>query len=496
MNRRMVVNTLGRIILIESVLMFIPFMISAGYGEWNAALAFGITFLAAGLAGFLTVKITAEHDRGIHAREGFVIAAFSWILMSLIGAVPLVVSGEFPSYIDALFEIVSGFTTTGASVVRDLSVLSHGILFWRSFTHWIGGMGVLVLMMAIIPDDSGRSIFIMRAEMPGPVVDKIVPKVKNTAKILYLIYFVLTAAEVIMLLFGGMDLFESLVHSMGTAGTGGFGIRADSLGSYSPYCQWVITAFMLLFGLNFNLYYLIIAGKIRSALRSEEMHVYLGIAVVSTTIIAINVARMYSTVGEVIRHSAFQMASILTTTGFSTVDFNQWPGLSKTILVVLMCIGGCAGSTAGGLKVSRVILIIKGIGSEIKHLLHPRSITRGTFEGKGITKELRSGVNSYFALYILVFAVTFIIVSFESFDFETNATAVIACMNNIGPGLAGVGPAAGYYDYSVVSKLVLSLAMLMGRLELYPIILAMASIGKRNIGSARLSQTKRAVRRS
>jgi trk system potassium uptake protein TrkH len=359
-------------------------------------------------------------------------------------------------------------------------------------------MGVLVFLLAIVPLSKGNGEFfnLMKAESPGPSVGKIRPKISETAKITYLIYLALTVIECLLLVAEGLPLFDAVVTAYGTAGTGGFGIRADSLGSYSPYCQWVITAFMLLFGLNFNLYYLIIAGKIRSALRSEEMHVYLGIAVVSTTIIAINVARMYSTVGEVIRHSAFQMASILTTTGFSTVDFNQWPGLSKTILVVLMCIGGCAGSTAGGLKVSRVILIIKGIGSEIKHLLHPRSITRGTFEGKGITKELRSGVNSYFALYILVFAVTFIIVSFESFDFETNATAVIACMNNIGPGLAGVGPAAGYYDYSVVSKLVLSLAMLMGRLELYPIILAMASIGKRNIGSARLSQTKRAVRRS
>ena len=490
----MIINTLGRIILIESVLMFIPFMISAGYGEWNAAVSFGITALAAALAGFLLVRVTANHDKGIHAREGFAIAAFSWVIMSMIGAVPLFASGEFPTYIDSLFEIVSGFTTTGASVARDIGALSHGILFWRSFTHWIGGMGVLVLMMAIFPDDSGRSIYIMRAEMPGPVVDKIVPKVRNTAKILYLIYIVLTAAEVVMLLFGGMDLFESLVHSMGTAGTGGFGIRGDSIGSYSPYCQWVIAVFMLLFGMNFNLYYLVIAGKIRNALRSEEMHVYLGIFVVSAVIVSVNVARVYSTFGDVVRHSVFQVASIYTTTGFSTVDFNQWPELSKSILVVLMCIGGCAGSTAGGLKVSRVILIIKGIGSEIKHLLHPRSITRGTFEGRAISKELRSGVNSYFALYILVFAVSFVIISFEPFGFETNATAVIACMNNIGPGLAAVGPAAGYYDYSGFSKIILSVGMLMGRLELYPIILAVASIGRRNVRSSGTDRKKRPVR--
>lgn len=473
MNRKMIFNTVGRIICLEAALMCLPTAVSLMYGEWRTAGSFALTVLLSMLLGGLFVLLTRRGDRTIYAREGFVVVAFAWIAMSALGALPFVLSGDIPSYIDAFFETVSGITTTGASVVVDLTAISHGGLFWRSFTHWIGGMGVLVLMMAIVPDSSGRTIHILRAEMPGPVVDKIVPRVKNTAKIFYLIYIVMTLAEVAFLTAGKMPLFESFIHAFGTAGTGGFGIYADSVGGYSPYIQWVICAFMLLFGINFNLYYLVLIRRVRDALRSEELWVYLGIAVTSAAVITLNVSRLYSTVSETIRHSAFQVASILTTTGFSTTDFDLWPGLSKTVLLLLMFIGGCAGSTAGGIKVSRIIILFKSIKSEFSRLLHPRSVNTVRFEGKAIDRSVRTGVGTYFALYIILFAVIFLLISAEPFGMESNFSAVAACFNNIGPGFAAVGPLASYSAYSGFSKIVLSVAMLLGRLEIYPIILSL-----------------------
>lgn len=473
MNLKMIFYTIGRIIGLEAILMILPLGVSMIYGEWNTALAFALTAAGALALSMAMYFLTRGHEKRIYAREGFVIVALAWLFMSAIGALPFVLCGDIPSYVDAFFEMVSGFTTTGASILGNVEALTHGALFWRSFSHFIGGMGVLVLMMAIIPDEDGRSIHIMRAEMPGPVVDKIVPKVKNTAKILYLIYIAMTAVMTVMLCFGGMDLFESLTHAFGTAGTGGFGIRADSVGSYSPYCQWVITVFMLLFGVNFNLYYLMLIKRFTSAIKSEELWAYLGIVAASVTLVGVNVAKLYSTAAETIRHSAFQVASIITTTGYSSVDFDLWPAFSKAILLMLMFVGGCAGSTAGGLKVSRVVLLFKSIKCEISQMLHPRAITTVKFEGKPIDKSVRSGVGTYFSLYAILLGLLFLVISTEPFSLETNISAVISCFNNIGPGFEAVGPMLSYGEYSGFAKVVLSFTMLLGRLELYPILLTL-----------------------
>ena len=401
--------------------------------------------------------------------------ALAWIIMSGIGALPFVISGEIPNYIDAFFETVSGFTTTGSSIVRDVEALSHGILFWRSFTHWLGGMGVLVFVMAILPSSSDRSIHLMRAEVPGPVVGKLVPKIKETAKILYLIYMVMTFIEVIFLLCGGMPLFDSLVHSFGTAGTGGFGIKVDSIGGYSSYCQWVITIFMLLFGINFNLFYLCLIRRFKSVLKSEELWAYLGIVLAAATIITVNIMPIYNSLSRSIRLSVFQVASIITTTGYATADFNTWPVLSKGILLILMFFGACAGSTGGGFKISRVVLLLKAVKREFHRLIHPRSRTTIKFEGKNVDEGTISGVECYLALYVICFVSIFLILCFEkNFDIETNFSAAASCFNNIGPGLGSVGPVLNFADYSAVSKIVLSIAMLLGRLELFPLIITLA----------------------
>ncbi len=469
MNYRMVFSMVGLIMLLEGVLMLIPAAVSLMYGE-ESATAFLITVALLTVCGFSLRLLFKPKDRVIYAKDGLVIVALAWIITSLFGALPFKISGEVPSYVDSLFETVSGFTTTGASVITDLSVLSHGMLFWRSFTHWIGGMGVIVMIMAIFPTDSGRSMHVMRAEMPGPIVGKLVPRVKDTAKILYLIYIFLTALEVVFLVCGEMDLFDSVVHSLGTAGTGGFGIKPDSLGSYSAYSQWVITIFMLIFGVNFNLYFLILIGRIKSVLKSEELWVYLSIVVVTTATIAVNISGMFDTVGEAIRHSAFQVASIITTTGYATADFNLWPELSRGLLFILMFIGGCAGSTAGGLKVSRIIIMVKMTLANLKKYVHPRAVESVKFEGKTLECSTTKSVSTYVTVYSMIFMLLFLALCLDSFGFETNFTAVAACYNNIGPGLADVGPAGSFTGYSAFSKLVLSLAMLLGRLELYPIL--------------------------
>ena len=419
MNYKMIIKTLGYIVSLESALMLLPAVCALIYAEWTVALSFVITAAAAAALGAVFMLLTRRCDQTIYAKEGFVIVALAWIMMSVIGAVPFLISGDIQSPADAFFETVSGLTTTGASILTDIEGMSRGCLFWRSFTHWIGGMGVLVLMMAIVSDSSGRSIHIMRAEMPGPVVDKIVPRVRDTAKILYLIYIFMTALEVVFLLFGGMTLYEALVHSFGTAGTGGFGIRSDSIGGYSPYIQWVITIFMLLFGVNFNLYYLILIRRFKSALKSEELHIYLGIVVIVIAIIAWNIFPLIGDVSDTIRHAAFQVASIMTTTGYSTVDFNLWPGLSKTLLLLLMFIGGCAGSTAGGLKVARVGMQFKCIKRELGNLLHPRSVNTVRFEGKPISDATRLGVLNYFVLYAVLSALILLLIAAEPFDLET-----------------------------------------------------------------------------
>ena len=463
---------IGQIIKLEAVLLVLPLAVSIIYRE-RCALSFLITALASLFVGFAVTLISKPGNRLIYAKEGFVIVALAWLALSAIGAVPFVLSGEVRSYADAFFETVSGFTTTGASVLTDIEGMSHGLLFWRSFTHWVGGMGVLVFIMAIIPSVCDRSIHILRAEMPGPVMGKLVPKLKQTAKILYLIYIVMTVLEMILLLCGGMSLFDSALHSFATAGTGGFGIKGDSIASYSPYLQWVIAAFMFLFGINFNIYYLLLVRRFRSVLKSTETWCYIAICLISVSIITGNIYSIYGNLPDSVRASAFQVASLVTTTGFSTADFNLWPGLSKGILLILMFIGGCAGSTAGGLKVSRVVMMIKMIRREFMKMIHPRSVSAVRIEGKKVDDTTLNGVNVYFALYMVIYFAVFLLLCLEPFDFETNFTAVAACYNNIGPGFGAVGPMGSFSGYSAFSKIVLSATMRLGRLEIYPLLFAL-----------------------
>lgn len=472
MNIKAVVNTLGKISVVESILIILPLIVSLIYGEYSSASAFAITVAVSALAGGILLLITRKHNNVIYAKEGFAIVAGVWIMISLLGALPFTIARVIPNYIDALFETVSGFTTTGASIIKNVELIPRGMLFWRSFTHFIGGMGFLVFVMAIIPNVTDRSIHILKAEVPGPSVGKIVPKIKDTAKILYLIYIAITVVEIILLIIGGMPVFDSVVHAFGTAGTGGFGIKADSIASYSPYCQWVIGIFMMLFGVNFNIYYLILMRRFKDIIKSSELWGYISIALFSTAVVTYNNIEIYKRISLSARQSFFQVSSVMTTTGFATADFDRWSGLSKSILLILMFIGASAGSTGGGLKVSRVIMLFKIISREIKRLLHPRSVSTIHFEGKKVDEGTIGGVSHYFAIYIICFVAAFLLISFEPFGLETNISATAACFNNIGPGFGAVGPATNYSAYTWFSKLVLSAAMLLGRLEIFPIIIA------------------------
>ena len=471
----MVFNTLGKIMKTQALLFLVPFGVALIYDEKSSITAFLSAIIIALILGFALTFATRKHDRVIYAKEGFAIVAMAWFFMSAVGAIPFVINGDIPSYVDAFFETVSGFTTTGASIVPDVEILSKAGLMWRSFTHWVGGMGVLVFVMAILPGMSDRSIHIMRAEMPGPVVGKLVPRAKDTAKILYLIYIAMTLLEVVLLSLGEMDLFESFFHAFGSSGTGGLGMKGDSLGSYSAYSQWVIGIFIMLFGINFNLYYLLLIRRAKAAFKSTEMWLYFGIIIASVAMICTNIYSMYDSLSESVRHSFLQVASCITTTGFSTVDYDAWPAFSKGILFMLMFMGGCAGSTAGGLKVSRVMLLFKVIGREIKQSLHPRSVNAVRLEGKTVEERTAIGVCVYFALYMICIFTTYLVISIDPAvtGFETDFTASVACFNNIGPGFAKVGPMANYAFYSPISKLVLSFAMLFGRLEIYPILLTL-----------------------
>ncbi len=476
MNLKKVINVIGKITQAEAILLLLPLLVSLLYRE-KCAFAFAVTAGASLIIGTLLSVTVKPKTHTIYAREGFAIVALVWIVTAAIGAVPFTICGEIPSYIDAFFETVSGFTTTGASILRDVESLSHGTLFWRSFTHWIGGMGVLVFVMAIVPNVSDRSIHIMRAEMPGPIIGKLVPRVKDTAKILYIMYIAMTLVQIVLLVIGKMPLFDSVLHAFGTAGTGGFGIKADSIAGYSPYLQWVITVFMLLFGINFNLYYLIIIRRFKSAIKSGELWCYLGIFAASSALITVNIYPRFGSVADSVRHSAFQVASIMTTTGYATTDFNLWPVLSKSILLILMFIGACAGSTGGGFKISRLIIMVKSARRELKRLLHPHSVNTARFEGKPLDNHTLHNVTIYFSIYMMCILIIFLILCLETgeiFDIETNFSAAVSCFNNIGPGLSGVGPAASYADYSVLSKLVLSFAMLFGRLEIFPMLIVLS----------------------
>lgn len=473
MNRKMIFYMLGQMSLLEAGLMLLPLLVSFIYGEacWSAFLQAIVVALVLGLALMFIFK---PENKVIYAKEGFIIVAFAWILMSLIGALPFTFSGEIPSYIDAVFETVSGFTTTGASILTNVEALSKGTLFWRSFTHWIGGMGVLVLIMAVLPTSTDRSIHIIKAEMPGPVVGKLVPKARQTAKILYLIYIVMTLIQTVLLWLGDMNLYEALVYTFGTAGTGGFAVDADSLAGYSPYSQWVIIAFLFLFGINFNLYFLLLIKKFKSVFSSEELWAYVSIVLVSIGVITYNIYSQFGSFSESIRHAAFQTMTVASTAGFSSCDFNLWPELSKSVLMILMLIGACAGSTAGGLKISRLILLFKSVKRELKRLLHPRSVSTVRFEGKRVGEQTTNGVAIYLAMYMAIILTVFLLISFEPLSFETRFTSVIACFNNVGPGLGDVGPTGNYNCYTDFSKIILSFSMLLGRLEIYPLIIALS----------------------
>lgn len=472
MNHKIIANVVGKIVLVEALLMALPALVSIFYGETDILWSFLVTITAALAIGSLLTWLPQPKDTVIYAKEGFVIVSLAWIGLSLIGALPFWLTGEIPNFVDAFFETVSGFTTTGASILTDVEGMSRGLLFWRSETHWVGGMGVLVFVMALIPNLSERSIHVLRAEVPGPTVGKLVPRIKDTAKILYSIYIVLTLVEIVFLLCGGMPLFDSVVHAFGTAGTGGFGIKADSIGGYSPYLQWVIAVFMLLFGVNFNLYYLLLIRRFRSALKSSELWTYLGIVAVAVLLIGGNIYPLYHNLGDTLRHATFQVSSLITTTGYSTVNFDLWPTFSKFLLVMLMLIGGCAGSTAGGLKVARVVLLFKQLKSEMQRLLHPRAVKTVNFEGKRVDAQTMTGVNVYLGVYLMVLVAVILLLSLEPLmNFESNVTAAVACFNNIGPGLSAVGPMNSYAGYSDFSTLVLSAAMLLGRLEIFPLLL-------------------------
>ena len=472
MNRRIICRVLGMILLCLAVLMILPTIAGLWYGE-NVS-HFIITMAITGAVGFVMTRVK-PYSSVIYAKDGFVIVGLGWILMSLFGALPFVISGDIPNYIDAVFETVSGFTTTGASILENVEEMSQGCLFWRSFTHWIGGMGVLVFIMAVLPMSGEHSMHIMRAEVPGPTVGKLVPRVRQTAKILYLIYVVMTAVEVVLLLFGGMSLFDALIHSFGSAGTGGFSNKAASVGAYnSPYIEMVIAVFMALFAINFNLFFLILIGRWRDALKSEELHWYLAIIAASVLAIALGIRDIYGSMLTALRHAFFNVSSITSTTGFCTVDYVQWPEYCQWILVILMFCGACAGSTGGGLKTSRVAMIFKNIACEIRQMLHPRTVTRVQMDGKRMDETGMKAVNTFFACFMVVLVLDTFLVSLDGHDTATNFTAVLSCLSNIGPGISLVGPTGNFNIFSYASKIVLTFAMLIGRLEIYPILILFA----------------------
>ena len=469
MNRAIIRYILGSVLKIEAALMLLPCIVAVLYKEQE-----GFSFLlVAILSGVLGIIMTLNNPKNhqFYLKEGCIITSLSWILLSIVGAVPFVLTGEIPSFTDALFETISGFTTTGASILSDVEVLSYTSLFWRSFTHWIGGMGVLVFLMAIVPLSGGSNIHLMKAESPGPTVGKLVPKMKYTARLLYLIYFGLTITEIILLLIGGMPLFDSMTITFGSVGTGGFGIKNSSCADYSPYLQWVITIFMILSGINFNAYYLIIFKQFKKAFSMEEVRAYLGIIFTATGIIFIELIRSSTGIFEALTHALFQVGSIITTTGYATADFNEWTEVSRTILVLLMFIGACAGSTGGGIKVSRFITVFKTVFKEINSYIHPRSIKKIKMDGKPIDHETMRATNVYFITFLSLFILSLFVISFEEKDLITNFTAVAATINNIGPGLEMVGPTQNFAHFSPLSKYVLMFDMLAGRLELFPMLL-------------------------
>ncbi len=472
MNYKVILHTLGWVLNIEGLAMILPLICSLCYSEWDMAKLFLICIaicLVIGIA--ITRKPLTK--KAMYAKEGFICVALSWVVLSIFGSLPFIFSGV-ASVVDSLFETASGFTTTGASILTDIEVLPKGLLFWRSFTHWLGGMGVLVFLVALLPLAGGSNLHLIKAESPGPSVGKLVPKVRSTAKILYLMYLVLTLIQTIFLLLGGLNLFEALTTAFGTAGTGGFAVWNSSCANLSPYIQIVTTVFMVLFGINFSLYYLLLLGKIRDVLKSEELRTYLGIIFVAIVVIVLNCKDMFQNIGEAIRHTSFQVSSIITTTGFATTDFDLWPSLSKAVLVLLMFIGASAGSTGGGIKVSRVIILFKSIKKEIFSTVHPNASKKITLDGRTVEHNVVRGTNAFLAAYVVIFVVSTLIICIDGFDLVTNFTSVAATINNIGPGLSMVGPTQNYSMFSDFSTLVLTADMLIGRLEIFPFLVLLA----------------------
>lgn len=475
MNYRMIVRLVCSTLRIVAVLMAPALLVSLGYNEMGAALSFGVT-IGLMLLLSLTGRFLKPVKTTLYAREGFVLVAVAWIILSMLGALPFLISGAIPNYIDCLFETVSGFTTTGASILSDVESLPRGIIYWRSFTHWLGGMGVLVFMLAIssFAGRSGDGMFIMRAESPGPQVSKLVPRTAQTARILYSLYIALTCIQVVFLLAGGMPLFDAVTTAFGTAGTGGFGIRNDSMMSYSPYLQNVVTVFMLLFGVNFGIYYLLIRRSFRAVLHEEELRMYLIMVLVATGIITAATYRLYTgghALADALRHAAFQVVSITTTTGFCSIDYESWPQICHTVLLTLMIVGACAGSTGGGTKCSRVIILLRSLKVEIQKLLHPGMVRPVTLNKKTVPEETVRGVYAFYGMYALIAVGSLLLVSLDGFDLETNLSAMLSCLNNIGPGFQLVGPTGNFGSFSPLVKLVLTLDMLIGRLEIFPIVL-------------------------
>lgn len=471
MNYKMTAYVLGKMLGVEALVLCIPAAVSLIYGETSDMAAFGITSAVLCVFFLLFGRKKTENGR-IYGKDGLVIVAAAWILWSVFGALPFYLSREIPSYVDALFETVSGFTTTGSTILTDIETLSYGMNFWRCLTHWIGGMGVLVFVMVVTSLDDKSSMHLMRAEVPGPEADKLVPKARETAKLLYAMYLALTVAEIIFLLAGGMNLYDSIIHSFSTAGTGGFANHNSSVAYYdSAYIDGVITVFMILFGINFNMYFLLLIKDVKSVWKNEEVRAYLGIIVAATLVITCNVLSIYKEPLKAFRYSIFQVASIITTTGFATADFNLWPELSKCILLLIMVIGACAGSTGGGVKVSRFLILWKSILKQVKGMLHPKSVNVVKVNGKKISNETLQGVYAYFSAYVFVFGISVLLVALDNFDFATTISGVLTTLSNVGPGISRVGPIENFQSFSVLSKIVFSMDMLIGRLEIFPFLM-------------------------
>lgn len=474
MNYGMIRYIVGKMLLIEGFLLLFPAFVSFLYGEMEG-ISFLLTAMLLLLVSFLGSR--KPENTAIYAKEGFLIVALAWVLWSVFGALPFLLSGCIPRFEDAFFEVVSGFTTTGSTILRDIEGLPKCMNFWRCLTHWVGGMGVLVFVMAVLPLSNKNSMFLMRAEIPGPTCDKLVPKARTTARILYTMYLGLSVAEVIFLLAGDMNLYQAVIHTFSTAGTGGFSDRNASVAAFnSAYIDGVITVFMLLFGINFNLYFLLLMKNVKGFFKNEELRNYLGIVAAAIVLITINIMNLYGGVLHAFRYAAFQVVSVITTTGFVTANYELWPEFSKTILLMLMVVGACAGSTGGGMKVSRIMILGRTITKEMRQILHPKSVNVVKLDGKRLTDEETHGVYVYTICYFVILSVSVLLISVDNFDFITNFTAVLTTLNNVGPGLAKVGPVENFSAFSCFSKIILSLDMLIGRLEILPIMMLLAPV--------------------